>query len=71
LPYALDDVVYDASLPQVAIRAVPNRRDFYNRLTEGTSHDKFDEELVKWLQGLEKIVNRMKNFLERGGYGRV
>ena len=59
------------SRPQVAIRAVPHRRDFYSRLTEGGSHEKFDEELVKWLQGLEKIVRRMKQFLEGGGYGRV
>lgn len=59
------------SVVTVAIRAVPHRRDFYNRLTEGTSHEKFDAELDKWLQGLESIVNRMKAFLERGGYGRV
>ena len=50
---------------------MPHRRDFYNRLTEGSSHEKFDAELVKWLQGLEKIVNRMKHFLESGGYGKV
>ena len=56
---------------QVAIRAVPHRRDFYDRLTEGTSHDKFDGELAKWLAGLEDIVVRMKTFLEAGGYGKV
>lgn len=58
-------------VPQVAIRAVPHRRDFYNRLAQGTAHDKFDAELVKWLLGLEVIVMRMKDFLERGGYGKV
>ena len=58
-------------VPQVAIRAVPHRRDFYNRLTEGTSHEKFDSELQKWLAGLEGIVARMKTFLEAGGYGKV
>ncbi|KAF7798562.1 hypothetical protein EIP86_009784 [Pleurotus ostreatoroseus] len=59
------------SVVTVAIRAVPHRRDFYNRLTEGTSHEKFDSELQKWLAGLEGIVVRMKTFLEAGGYGKV
>lgn len=59
------------SVVMVAIRAVPHRRDFYNRLAQGTAHDKFDAELVKWLLGLEVIVMRMKDFLERGGYGKV
>ena len=58
-------------LSQVAIRAVPHRRDFYARLTEGTSHEKFDAELAKWLSGLEGIVDRMRTFLEQGGYGKV
>ncbi|GBE86703.1 glycolipid transfer protein [Sparassis latifolia] len=59
------------SAVSVAIRAVPHRRDFYIRLTQGGSHEKFDAELTKWLAGLETIVMRMKAFLENGGYGRV
>ncbi|KAI0085746.1 glycolipid transfer protein [Irpex rosettiformis] len=59
------------SVVTVAIRAVPHRHVFYDRLTEGTSHEKFDVELVKWLAGLEAIVTRLRNFLEEGGYGRV
>ncbi|KAH9951095.1 glycolipid transfer protein, partial [Amylocystis lapponica] len=55
----------------VAIRAVPHRTDFYNRLTQGGSHEKFDTELTKWLAGLDIIVMRMKDFLEQGGYGNV
>ena len=50
---------------------MPHRGDFYGRLTQGGSHEKFDEELAKWLGGLEKIVRRMKQFLEDGGHGRV
>ena len=56
---------------QVAIRAVPHRHDFYDRLTEGTPQEKFDMELTKWLAGLEVIVTRMKTFLEQEGYGKV
>lgn len=55
----------------MAIRAVPHRSDFYNRIAQGGSHEKFDAELAKWLVGLEVIVLRMKTFLEQGGYGRV
>ena len=56
---------------QVAIRAVPHRRDFYARLTQGGSHEKFDSELTKWLAGLEVIILRMKDFLAQGNYGTV
>ncbi|CAL1714459.1 unnamed protein product [Somion occarium] len=56
---------------QVAIRAVPHRHDFYNRITQGSPHEYFDEELAKWLVGLQNIVQRMKTFLEQGGYGKV
>ncbi len=50
---------------------MPHREDFYNRLTEGTDHAKFDTELTKWLEGLEGIVARVKTFLEEGEYGNV
>ncbi|KAI8996458.1 glycolipid transfer protein [Trametes punicea] len=59
------------SVVAVAIRAVPHRRDFYARITQGGSHEKFDNELTKWLAGLEGIVHRLKTFLVEGGYGRV
>ncbi|KAI0685889.1 glycolipid transfer protein [Cytidiella melzeri] len=59
------------SVVTVAIRAVPHRHDFYNRLAQGTAHDAFDCELRKWLEGLEAIVTRLRNFLEGGGYGKV
>lgn len=53
------------------MRAIPHRHDFYNRLTQGGSHEKFDLELAKWLDALDVIVKRIKTFLEEGGYGRV
>ncbi|OBZ73751.1 putative protein PLEKHA9 [Grifola frondosa] len=59
------------SVVSVAIRAVPHRRDFYNRITQGGSHEKFDDELTKWLAGLDAIVSHMKVFLEEGHYGRI
>ncbi|KAI0332676.1 glycolipid transfer protein [Cubamyces sp. BRFM 1775] len=65
LPYLIRPVV------AVAIRAVPHRQDFYARITQGGSHEKFDNELTKWLAGLEVIVLRLKTFLVQGGYGRV
>ncbi|RPD64080.1 glycolipid transfer protein [Lentinus tigrinus ALCF2SS1-7] len=55
----------------VAIRAVPHRHDFYARLVQGGSHEKFDSELTKWLAGLEVIILRMKDFLAQGDYGMV
>ena len=56
---------------QVAIRAVPHRRDFYARLTQGGSEEKFDGELTKWLGALEGIVSRMRGFLAEGRYGTI
>ncbi|KAF5375308.1 hypothetical protein D9757_009682 [Collybiopsis confluens] len=55
----------------VAIRAVPYRQDFYQRISSGEPAEKFDPELNSWLQALEEIISRMKQFLENGGYGRM
>ncbi|KIK50067.1 hypothetical protein GYMLUDRAFT_51409 [Collybiopsis luxurians FD-317 M1] len=55
----------------VAIRAVPHRRDFYHRISSGEPAEKFNPEFDKWLQALAGIVQRMKSFLEDGGYGRI
>ncbi|KAL0058887.1 hypothetical protein AAF712_014400 [Marasmius tenuissimus] len=55
----------------VAIRAVPRRTDFYNRIAQGGSREKLDVEMNKWLEALEVIVKRMSSFLEGGGYGKV
>ncbi|EPT01169.1 hypothetical protein FOMPIDRAFT_1121271 [Fomitopsis schrenkii] len=55
----------------VAMKAIPYRHDFYNRLAQGGSHEIFDAELAKWLDALDVIVKRIKTFLEEGGYGRI
>ncbi|TRM67446.1 glycolipid transfer protein domain-containing protein [Schizophyllum amplum] len=55
----------------VAIRAVPYRHDFYQRISQGGDIAKLDVELEKWLRGLDAIVSRMTTFLEQGGHGRV
>ncbi|KAF9016593.1 glycolipid transfer protein [Hymenopellis radicata] len=53
----------------VALRAVPHRKDFYEGIAQGAPHDKLDEELRKWLAGLDTIVIRLKVFLKEGGFG--
>ncbi|KAI0741383.1 glycolipid transfer protein [Daedaleopsis nitida] len=55
----------------VAIRAVPHRQEFYARITQGGSHERFDNELTKWLAGLEGIIHRLRGFLTDGRYGTV
>ncbi|KAF8902156.1 glycolipid transfer protein [Mucidula mucida] len=59
------------SVVYVALRAVPHRKDFYARIAQGAPHDKLDEELRKWLAGLDTIVIRLKVFLKEGGFGVV
>ncbi|KAI6154374.1 glycolipid transfer protein domain-containing protein [Pisolithus thermaeus] len=59
------------SLAAVAVRAVPYRRDFIARISQGGDREKFDSELRRWLAGLDVIVKRLKVFIEEGGYGRV
>ena len=56
---------------QVALHAVPRRTDFYARISQGGPRDKLDAELARWLAGLDLIVERLKDFLAEGGYGKV
>ena len=56
---------------QLAIRAVPCRSEFYRRLSQGGSQEKFDTELAKWLNSLDQIIDHMKRFLDEGGHGSV
>lgn len=56
---------------QVAMRACPYRRDFYSRIAQGGSQEKLDEELDRWLAGLDVIVVRMADFYEKGGHGKI
>ena len=62
---------HSRAFAQVAIRAVPHRRDFYARLAQGGSHEKFDGELTRWLDALDALVARLRAFLAEGGYGTV
>ncbi|THH30510.1 hypothetical protein EUX98_g3679 [Antrodiella citrinella] len=59
------------SVVTIAIRAVPHRHDFYDRVAQGAPHEEFDAQLAVWLDGLEAIVTRIRQFLEQGGYGKV
>lgn len=56
---------------KVAIRAVPYRHDFYQRIAQGGSTEKLDIELAKWLAGLDVIVKRISAFVDEGNYGKV
>jgi len=59
------------SVVSVAIRAVPRRDDFYQRIAQGGSVEKLNVELVKWLAGLDVVVQRISGFLEQGKHGKV
>ncbi|KAJ7736470.1 glycolipid transfer protein domain-containing protein [Mycena metata] len=59
------------SVVTLAIRAVPRRDHFYAQISQGGDTEKFEQELKRWLAGLDAIVQRMKPFLADGGYGRV
>lgn len=47
---------------QLAMKACPYRKDFYAKL--GSPPEKVHEELVKWLDALEKIVKQMQDFYQ-------
>lgn len=55
----------------VALNATPYKASFFNKLSQGGDRDKFNEELKKWLAGLEVIVTRMCAFYEEKGYEKV
>ncbi|KAF5338105.1 hypothetical protein D9758_015380 [Tetrapyrgos nigripes] len=59
------------SVVYVAIRAVPRRKEFYDKIAQGGSKEKLDTEMNRWLEALEVIVGRMSAFLEKGGFGKV
>jgi hypothetical protein len=59
------------------MKACPYRNVFYAKLAadpdggSSVQEDKLNEELDKWLAGLDAIVKRMAAFYEKGGYGKV
>lgn len=50
---------------------MPYRQDFYARIAQGGSIEKLNEELAKWLAGLDVIVKRMCKFVDENMYGKV
>lgn len=61
---------------QVALKACPYRKDFFEKLRAdpngaAASEETVQAELNKWLAGLEKIVTTMQTFYEQGKYGKV
>ncbi|KAJ7065741.1 glycolipid transfer protein [Mycena amicta] len=59
------------SVVQVAIRAVPRRDHFFSQLRQDGDSVKFEDELNRWLAGLDAVVVHMRAFLTEGGYGKV
>jgi hypothetical protein len=53
------------------MNAVPKRVEFYKRISQGASQEDLDAALAKWLDGLDTIVVRTKEFLHEGGFGTV
>jgi hypothetical protein len=60
----------------VAMKGCPYRKDFYEKLAAdpdggpSVPSDKLNEELNKWLAGLDAIVKRVEEFYEKGQYGK-
>ena len=59
------------------MKACPYRRDFYAKLAadpEGgasVAGDQVDEELNKWLKGLDRIIAQMRKVYEENRYGKI
>ena len=59
------------------MKACPYRNVFYAKLAadpdggSSVQESKLNEELDKWLAGLDTIVKRMAAFYEKGGHGKV
>lgn len=55
----------------VALKACPTRADFFARIAQGGDQTKLDEELGKWLEGLDGILARMTKFYADNAHGNV
>jgi hypothetical protein len=61
----------------LAMKACPYRKDFYSKLAAdpdggaSVAGDKLDEELNKWLAGLDRIVAQMRKVYEENRYGGI
>ena len=69
--FLLEDIVV-----QVALKACPYRADFYKKLATdpdggpSVSDEKLNEELNKWLEALNCIIERMEKFYKEGDHGK-
>ncbi|KAG6873639.1 hypothetical protein C0995_013144 [Termitomyces sp. Mi166 len=63
---------------KICLKACPSRADFYAKLavdpsnpngTPPQSPEILNEELRKWLSGIERIVVKLEEFYTQGGYG--
>jgi hypothetical protein len=58
------------------LKACPYRKDFYAKLIADPerevtiSQESLDQDLNKWLVGLDDVVKRMNAFYEKGGHGK-
>lgn len=53
---------------KMAMKACPYRKDFYEKL--GEDQDKVWQQLLEWLEALEKIVAIIEEFLASGNYAK-
>ena len=56
---------------QTALLACPKREYFFTTIADGGSREKLDEELVKWLDGLHVVVQRLVAFYAENGHGDI
>lgn len=52
----------------MAMKACPSRENFYPRL--GSPQDVVIDELVAWLDGLDRVTKRCGKIFNDGGYGK-
>lgn len=56
---------------QTALVACPRREYFFEKIADGGSRDKLDEELAKWLDGLHGVTQRLVAFYAANGHGDI
>ncbi|CAI5760805.1 unnamed protein product [Candida verbasci] len=53
---------------KLAMKACPYRSDFFEKL--GSNQEKVNQQLIEWLESLEKIVQIIFDFFQSGNYGK-
>lgn len=52
------------------MKACPYRKDFYEKLSTGSTEEETKIKLSAWLAALKNITDRLEAFYEKGGYGK-